>query len=167
MAAGAGQALQRPSAMAYAGPWHGPQAGSSNVALMHLGVLRVPMQEYPVKPGHAAQIDFKLIFEAAFGSYEEDDGWLQGSYGSMPKIRAKQDGKKKIVVDTETDKTVAKRMADGDEAAGELARDTHRAWNDFLEGVTGYDAKTRSKKVQEAAKKEAKAQAEKELEQNA
>lgn len=114
------------------------------------------MQEYPVKPGHAGKIDFKLIFEAAFGSYEEgDDGWLHGSYGSMPKIRAKQDGKKSVIVDTETDKSYALRMAEGDEEAGEVARDTHRAWNDFLEGVTGYDAKMRSKKIQQAAKKEA------------
>jgi len=114
------------------------------------------MQEYPVKPGHAAKIDFRLIFEAAFGSYEEsDDGWLQGSYGSMPTIRARQEGKKSVVVDTVTDKSFALRMAEGDEGAGEIARDTHRAWNDFLEGVTGYDSKTRSKKIQQAAKKEA------------
>lgn len=122
------------------------------------------MQEYPVKPGHASKVDFKMIFEAAFGSYEEDgDGWLEGGYGSMPKIRAKQDGKKKVLVDTETDKSYAVRMADGDEEAGQVARDTHRTWNDFLEGVTGYDAKLRSKKVQEQAKKEAKARAEREL----
>lgn len=114
------------------------------------------MQEYPVKPGHAGKIDFKLIFEAAFGSYDEDeDGWLQGSYGSMPVIRAKQEGKKAIKVDTETDKSYALRMAQGDEEATFVAKDTHRAWNDFLEGVTGYDAKTRSKKIQQAAKKEA------------
>ncbi len=121
------------------------------------------MQEYPVKPGHAAKIDFKMIFEAAFGSYTEDDGWLKGEYGSMTKIWAKQDGKKLLVVDTETDKSYAVKMAQGDEAAGEVAKDTHRAWNDFLEGVTGYDAKTRSKKIQEKAKKEAKAKAEAEL----
>ena len=51
-------------------------------------------------------------------------------------------------------------MAQGDDQAGQVAQDTHRAWNDFLEGVTGYDAKMRSKKVQEQAKKEAKAAAE-------
>ncbi len=115
------------------------------------------MQEYPVKPGHAGKIDFKMIFEAAFGSYEEEDGWLKGSYGSMPKIWAKQDGKKVIVVDTETDKDVARRIAAGGPAGEEamaLAQDTHRNWNDFLEGVTGYDSKTRSKKIQQAAKKD-------------
>ncbi len=121
------------------------------------------MQEYPVKPGHAAKIDFKMIFEAAFGSYEEDDGWLKTSYGSMPKIWAKQEGKKQVVVDTETDKTIAVRMAEGDEEAGQIAVDTQRTWNEFLEGVTGYNAKMRSKKAQEQAKKEAKAQAEREL----
>lgn len=122
------------------------------------------MQEYPVKPGHAGRIDFKLIFEAAFGSYDEtDDGWLQGGHGSMPVIRAKQEGKKAVVVDTETDKSYAVKMAQGDEEAGRIAQDTHRAWNDFLEGVTGYDSKQRSKKIQEMAKKEAKAKAEAEL----
>lgn len=123
------------------------------------------MQEYPVKPGHAAKIDFKMIFEAAFGSYDEDDGWLKGSYGSMPKIWAKQDGKKLLIVDTETDKNVAIAIGKGGEEAEQamaLAQDTQRNWNDFLEGVTGYDAKMRSKKVQEKAKKEAKAAAEKE-----
>jgi hypothetical protein len=116
------------------------------------------MQEYPVKPGHAAKIDFKMIFEAAFGSFEEDDGWLKGGFGSMPRIWAKQEGKKTVVVDTETDKTVALRIAQGGaeaDAALQLAKDTHRTWNDFLEGVTGYDAKNRSKKIQAAAKKDA------------
>lgn len=119
------------------------------------------MQEYPVKPGHAAKIDFQMIFEAAFGSYKEEDGWLKASYGSMPKIWAKQDGKKSVVVDTETDKTIAVRMTKGDAEAEAIAKDTHRAWNDFLEGVTGYDAKMRSKKAQEQAKKNAKAAAQK------
>ncbi|MGB1585827.1 MAG: DUF5611 family protein [Thermoplasmatota archaeon] len=127
--------------------------------------LRGSMQEYPVKPGHAGKIDFKMIFEAAFGSYEEDDGWLKGSYGSMPKIWAKQEGKKLLVVDTETDKGIAIAIGKGGEEAEQamaLAQDTQRQWNDFLEGVTGYNAKMRSKKVQEKAKKEAKAAAEKE-----
>jgi hypothetical protein len=118
------------------------------------------MQEYPVKPGHAARVDFQMIFEAAFGDFDEDDGWLKGSYGSMTQIWAKQDGKKLLIVDTETDKDIAVRMARGDDTASETAQDTRRAWNDFLEGMTGYDAKMRSKKIQEKAKKEAKAAAE-------
>lgn len=127
---------------------------------MHGTALPRPMQEYPVKPGHAGKIDFKMIFEAAFGDYTEEDGWLKTSYGSMPKIWAKQEGKKQVVVDTETDKTIAVRMAEGDDEAGQIAIDTQRTWNEFLEGVTGYNAKMRSKKAQEQAKKEAKQAAE-------
>lgn len=123
-------------------------------------VLAASMQEYPVKPGHAGKIDFPMIFEASFGSYEEDDGWLKGSLGSMPKIWAKQDGKKKVVVDTETDKSIAIRMNQGDEEAGQIAVETQRTWNEFLEGVTGYDAKMRRKKAQEEVKKAAKEAAE-------
>lgn len=107
-----------------------------------------------MKPGHAGKIDFKMIFEAAFGSYTENDGWLEGSYGSMPSIRAKQVGKKIVTVDTVTDKSYVTKMAQGDAEATAIAQDTHRAWNDFLEGITGYDAKTRSKKIQKAAKKD-------------
>lgn len=135
----------------------------SNVALMANGCLPRFMQEYPVKPGHAGKIDFKMIFEAAFGDYTEEDGWLKTSYGSMPKIWAKQEGKKQVIVDTETDKSIAVKMAEGDEEAGQIAVDTQRTWNEFLEGVTGYDAKMRRKKAQEAIKKEAKEAAEREM----
>lgn len=111
------------------------------------------MQEYPVKPGTAAKIDFRQAFEACFGDFKEEDGWLKGSFGTMPKIWAKQDGKTKLVVDTETDKTVAQRIAKGDNGAAALAMDTQQRWNEFLEAATGYNAKQRSKKAQEAAKK--------------
>lgn len=113
------------------------------------------MQEYPVKPGTAAKIDFKAAFEENFENVSEDDGWLKGSYGSMPKVWAKQDGKKLVVVDTESDVSFAKRMAEGDSEAQQIAMDTQRRWNNFLETVTGYNAKMRGKKAQEKAKKQA------------
>ena len=116
--------------------------------------LAGPMQSYPVRPGHAAKIDFRMIFEAAFGSFDDDGEWLKGGYGTMPRIWARQDGKKAVVVDTDTDKSLALRLAQGDLQAAELAKETQRSWNDFLEGVTGYDAKQRSKKIQEQAKKD-------------
>ena len=34
-----------------------------------------------------------------------------------------------------------------------VAQQTMGVWNDFLEAATGYDAKQRAKKAQEAAKK--------------
>lgn len=113
------------------------------------------MQTYPVRPGHAAKTDLKMLFEAAFDSCTEKAGWLTGQYGTLLDIKVKYEGKKEFVVDTVTDKTVAVRMAKGDDSAMQLAKDTQSRWNDFLEGATGYDAKTRSKKIQEAAKKDA------------
>ena len=113
------------------------------------------MQNYPVKPGHAAKTDLKMLFEAAFDSCTEKDGWLTGRFGTLLDIKVKYQGKKEFVVDTVTDKAIAVKMAQGDDSAMQLAKDTQSRWNDFLEGATGYDAKTRSKKIQEAAKKDA------------
>lgn len=112
------------------------------------------MQEYEVKRGHAKKTDLKQIFELSFGEYQEQDGWLVGKYGAMPLVKAKYlpDGSK-LVVDTQMDPAVAQRAARGDTEAAKLAMETHRRWNDFLETATAYDAKTRGKKAQEAAKK--------------
>ena len=113
------------------------------------------MQTYPVRPGHAAKTDLKMLFEAAFDACTEKDGWHTGKFGTLLDIKVKFEGKKEFVVDTVTDKAVAVRMANGDDSAMQMAKDTQSRWNDFLEGATGYDAKTRGKKIQEAAKKDA------------
>jgi hypothetical protein len=111
------------------------------------------MQTYPVKPGHAAKVDFGMVFDACFDSHKMDGDWYSGAFGSMPQIKAKYQGKKELVVDTVTDKSFAQKVAAGDKQAFQLAADTQRRWNEFLEAVTGYDAKARSKKIQEMAKK--------------
>lgn len=111
------------------------------------------MQTYPVKPGHAAKVDFAMVFDACFDSHRMDGDWYSGSFGSMPQIKAKYQGKKELVVDTLTDRSFAQKVAGGDKQAFQVAADTQRRWNEFLEAVTGYDAKARSKKIQEAAKK--------------
>jgi len=113
------------------------------------------MQTYPVKPGHAAKVDFGMVFDACFDSHKLDGDWYSGAFGSMPTIKAKYQGKKELVVDTVTDKGFALRVAKGDKEAFTVAADTQRRWNEFLEGITGYDAKQRSKKIQEMAKKSA------------
>ncbi len=111
------------------------------------------MQTYPVRPGHAAKTDLKMLFEAAFDSCAEEGGWLTGKFGTLLSIKVRYEGKKEFTVDTVTDKAIAVAMAKGDESAMTLAKETQGRWNDFLEGATGYDAKARSKKIQEAAKK--------------
>ncbi len=111
------------------------------------------MQTYPVKPGHAAKVDFGMVFDACFDAHKTDGEWTSGSFGSMPTIKAKFQGKKELIVDTVTDKSFAQKVAAGDKAALQVAMDTQRRWNEFLEAVTGYDTKARSKKIQELAKK--------------
>lgn len=113
------------------------------------------MQEYPVKRGHAAGVDLSMMFEAAFDAVKVEDGWCTGSFGTMSRIRAKYEGKTSFVVDTESDRSFVPRIAAGDAEALELAQETQRRWNDFLEGATGYDAKMRKKKAEELAKKSA------------
>lgn len=111
------------------------------------------MQSYPVKPGHAAKVDFGMMFDACFDSHKKEGDWYCGAFGSMPQIRARYEGKKELQIDTLTDKTFAQKVAGGDKEALQVAMDTQRRWNEFLEAVTGYDAKARGKKAQEAAKK--------------
>lgn len=113
------------------------------------------MQSYPVKPGHAAKVNLADTFDACFESHKKEGDWLVSSYGSMPSIKVRYEGKKELQVDTQTDKSFALKVAAGDKAALAVAMDTQKRWNEFLEGVTGYDAKTRGKKAQEAAKKSA------------
>ncbi|MEA3191451.1 MAG: hypothetical protein QOD77_2033 [Thermoplasmata archaeon] len=118
--------------------------------------MRAAVQSYPVKPGHAAKVDFGMVFDACFDAHEKEGDWYAGAFGSMPTIRARYEGKKELQVDTVTDKSFAVKVAAGDKEALAVAMDTQRRWNEFLEAVTGYDAKARSKKIQEMAKKGAK-----------
>jgi hypothetical protein len=101
------------------------------------------MQDYPVRRGHAKKTDLKALFAEHFGKVAEKDGWMTGAFGAMPKIHVKYEGLDKLVVDTET-----RRDADLT-----TAQQTIKAWNAFLEGATGYNAKQRGKKAQDAAKK--------------
>ena len=92
------------------------------------------MQEYEVKRGHAKNTDLKQIFELAFGTYREEDGWLVGAFGAMKMIKAKYSSKgDKLIVDTQSDQSIAPRVAKGDQEAFKLAQETQRRWNDFLE----------------------------------
>jgi len=110
------------------------------------------MQEYEVKRGLAKQTDLKALLAEQFGAAKESNGWFETSFGAMPVIKAKYENQK-LVVDTQNDATLAPRILKGDAEASKVAMDTQKRWNVFLEAATGYDAKTRGKKAQEAAKK--------------
>ena len=110
------------------------------------------MQEYEVQRGLPKKTDLKALLAQHFGQATEEDGWFTASYGAMPVIKAKYENQK-LQVDTQNDASLAPRVAKGDQEALKLAMETQRRWNDFLQSATGYDAKTRGKKAQAAAKK--------------
>lgn len=113
------------------------------------------MQTYEVKRGLPKKTDLKALLGEAFGTANEQDGWITASFGAMPVIKAKYENEK-LVVDTQNDAALVPRVAKGDAEAVRVFQDTHKRWNEFLLKATGYDAKMRAKKAQEAAKKAAK-----------
>jgi hypothetical protein len=121
------------------------------------------MAQYPVKAGQQKEVDFGMVFDACFDSHKMEGDWYCGSFGSMTSIRAKYDGKA-LLAETESDKTILPLVAKGDRDAMKKAIDTQTRWNEFLESVTGFDAKERKKKSEEEAKKGAKAEATREEE---
>ena len=106
------------------------------------------MQTYAVRRGHYKNIEgvrLKDVMEMIFGPVREHDGKFIASYGALEQITAWAD-KSSLHVDTRANPNV-----DNDTAVR-----TRQAWNSFLERATGYDAKQRSKRVQDAAKAEGK-----------
>ena len=102
------------------------------------------MNEYEMKRGFQDNLKtekLRELMQEAFGSVQEKDGKLVATYGALKELRAWQSGKK-LAVDTTMDTTV-----DNDTAAG-----TIKAYNTFLEKVTGLTAKERGKRAQKAAK---------------
>jgi len=102
------------------------------------------MQEYEIRKGFQENIEparLRMQMEEIFGNVQERDGKLISSFGGLKEI-AVWPSKKTIVVDTKMDPTVA------DDVAGS----TIKAYNTFLEKLTGYTAKERGKRAQKKAK---------------
>ncbi|HVL88142.1 MAG TPA: DUF5611 family protein [Candidatus Thermoplasmatota archaeon] len=104
------------------------------------------MREYEIKRGHYKTIEgdeLRKVMEEAFGTVTQDgDGYLTATFGAIKRIRVKVLAKDKIAIDSETDR----------EASTDVARQTMTVWNQFLERVTGFNAKQRSQRLQKAAK---------------
>ncbi len=103
------------------------------------------MQEYEVRRGHQDNIQpekLRAHMQQNFGSVQERDGKLVSSFGALKEITAWPSGKNVLSVDTVMDKTVT----------DEMAHNTIKAYNTFLEAATGYTAKERGKRAQKKAK---------------
>lgn len=114
-------------------------------------------QDYPVKRGHRADTDLRKVMEQAFGEVHESktrtaevegDVWLETSFGHINKLEARYYKKSSLwVVNDQKD---PKEIDFENEM--DTIEATRQAWNDFLNGATGYTAKERSKKMKERAK---------------
>ncbi len=102
------------------------------------------MQEYEIRKGMSDNLALdrlKATMHEIFGAVEEKDGKLVSSFGALRPLMAWPD-KKSLCVDTQ----MARDVSD------EEAMKTIKAYNVFLERVTGYTAKERGKRAQKKAK---------------
>lgn len=102
------------------------------------------MQEYEVRRGLQENISpekLKATMQEIFGNVQERDDKLVSSFGALKELAA-WPCKKNLCVDTKADPGVA----------DEVAHSTIKAYNVFLERVTGYTAKERGKRAQKKAK---------------
>ena len=102
------------------------------------------MQQYDIKRGLQDNLQkekLRATVQDVFGKADEKDGKITTSFGALKELRVWSEGKK-LCVDTTMDAGV------GNDVAGQ----TIKAYNTFLERVTGLTAKERGKKAQKAAK---------------
>ena len=103
------------------------------------------MNEYDVKRGHQANVAPEKLREHMrdiFGNAEQKDDKLVSAFGALKEIRVWSGGKNALCVETEMDPGVP----------DDVAAKTIKAYNQFLERATGFNAKERGKRAQKKAK---------------
>ena len=103
------------------------------------------MRAYELRRGQGKKLEgdsLRKVAEEVFGSASSEGGKVVCSFGAIEKLSAWTDGKQLFV-----DMVMRTGVPDG------VATDTISRNNRFLEAATGYSAKERGKKAQEAAKK--------------
>ncbi len=101
--------------------------------------------DYDIKKGNYGKLEgdgLKKMMEAAFGSVKEEGGALVSSYGAMTRIEVRVVSKTSMDISAVTDKG----------ASPDLAADTIKRWNEFLEQATGFSSKERRNRLQKKAK---------------
>src|SRR5512137_420438 len=102
------------------------------------------MQEYELRRGLQENISpekLKATMQEIFGNVQQREEKFVSSFGALKELTAWA-CKKNLCVDTTMDPTVSNDVAQG----------TIKAYNTFLERVTGYNAKERGKRAQKKAK---------------
>jgi len=103
------------------------------------------MQKYDVKKGlerNMETAELKAIAAETFGSSGEEQGKVTASFGALAKLTAWPEGKG-LCVETSMRTDVP----------NDIAAETIKRYNTFLEKATGFNSKERKKRLEAAAKK--------------
>lgn len=97
------------------------------------------MQRYPVRRDHVAglaQPSLERAAQASFGSGGRDGEFVVANFGALEALRARAAGKE-LEVETRMNPKVSV----------DVAAETVKRYNQFLEAVTGYTSKERAKRL--------------------
>ncbi len=100
------------------------------------------MTNYPVKLSHRARLTPDGILATAcdaFGSGARDGEVVSASFGALTRLTARVAGKE-LAVETTMDPKVSV----------DVAAETVRRYNRFLEGATGFNSKERAKRLRKS-----------------
>lgn len=104
------------------------------------------MQEYEIRRGHYTKIDggkIEDILRDVFGKFQKmEDGSYETSFGALARLYVKIKDKNTLLVETTMNPKVEENVAS----------ETIKKYNIFLEAATGFTAKERSKRLQKKAK---------------
>jgi hypothetical protein len=101
--------------------------------------------DYDIKKGHGKDLEgdgLKKIVEEVFGSAKIEGDMIVATYGAMTHLEAKLKDKTTLIVNTTTDT----------KAKADVASDTIKQYNVFLEKATGFNSKERRTRLQKKAK---------------
>lgn len=105
------------------------------------------MRDYELRRGHWKNVEgeklLHLMQDVFQDGRKEGEGFVVENFGAITRLYAQILGKTHLRVDTVMNAKVG----------NDDAQKTLRAYNDFLELATGYDAKQRAKRAQAEAKK--------------
>lgn len=101
------------------------------------------MQNYPVRVSHRANLrpeSLSEIARTAFGSAALEEGSVIATFGALSALKARAAGK-----ELQVEVTMNPKVPE------EVAAETIRRYNSFLEQATGYNAKERAKRARKSA----------------
>jgi hypothetical protein len=101
------------------------------------------VQKYPVRADHRARLtleDLAALCRSVFGEADQSTDVVTTKFGALARLAVRPE-KRELWVDVTMDPKVPI----------EVASETVRRYNQFLEGATGYSAKERARRLRKAA----------------